>query len=50
MPIGNMTNLNAVVAYTMLLPSSERSDRFDIDEPTISKAAGTVMLPIIVRG
>lgn len=50
MPIGSIASLKSVVIYTVLLPSSDLSDKFDIDEPIIISAAGTVMLPIMVSG
>ena len=50
MKMGSTANRKSAVTYTVPLPSSERRGRFDIDEPMMSKAAGTVMLPIIVSG
>ena len=38
------------VTYTTREPSIVRQERRDIDEPMMSKAPGTVMLPIMVMG
>ena len=47
---GMMSSLNAVVIYTTREPSIECQDSRDIDEPMMSNAPGTVMLPIKVMG
>ena len=45
-----MSSRKAVVTYTTLEPSIVRQESLDIDEPMISSAPGTVMLPIMVMG